>query len=222
MTAKVLFIDRDGTLIEEPHDNQVDSLEKIRLVTGVIPALLALADSGYRFVMVSNQDGLGTESFPIEHFETCHEHVVGLFESQGITFDETFICPHFADDGCDCRKPRTGLLTRFLARNHLDTARSAVIGDRTTDLELAERLGLRGFLVEPGGSFETSWPGIVAALCSGDRRADVERSTRETIIRAHVNLDTEGRIEVRTGNRFLRSHARTDRKARRFQPGPEL
>ena len=203
MTSKVLFIDRDGTLIEEPHDNQVDSLEKIRLVPGVIPALLALADNGYRFVMVSNQDGLGTESFPVEQFETCHKHVVGLFESQGITFDETFICPHFEDAGCDCRKPRTGLLTRFLARNHLDTTTSAVIGDRNTDLELAERLGLRGFLVDPSGSFETSWPGIVAALCSGERCAEVERNTRETIIRARVNLDTEGRIEVRTGIGFF-------------------
>ena len=203
MTSKVLFIDRDGTLIEEPHDNQVDSLEKIRLVPGVIPALLALADNGYRFVMVSNQDGLGTESFPVEQFETCHKHVVGLFESQGITFDETFICPHFEDAGCDCRKPRTGLLTRFLARNHLDTTTSAVIGDRNTDLELAERLGLRGFLVDPSGSFETSWPGIVAALCSGERCAEVERKTRETIIRARVNLDTEGRIEVRTGIGFF-------------------
>ena len=203
MTTKVLFIDRDGTLIEEPHDNQVDSLEKVRLVPGVIPALLTLADNGYRFVMVSNQDGLGTESFPAEQFETCHRHVVSLFESQGITFDETFICPHFEHDGCDCRKPRTGLLTHFLARNHIDSARSAVIGDRNTDLELAERLGLRGFLVDPGAAFDTSWPGIVAALCAGERSAEVERSTCETTIRAHVDLDNGGRIEVRTGIGFF-------------------
>jgi len=203
MTMKVLFIDRDGTLIEEPHDNQVDSLEKIRLLRGVIPALLELADHGYRFIMVSNQDGLGTGSFPIEQFEACHEHVVSLFESQGITFDETFICPHFEEDGCECRKPRTGLLTRFLARNHLDSAKSAVIGDRSTDLELAERLGLRGFLVDPDGSYETSWPGIVAALCTGNRSAEIERTTRETTIRARVNLDTAGRIEVQTGIGFF-------------------
>ena len=203
MTMKVLFIDRDGTLIEEPRDNQVDALEKIRLVRGVIPALLELRDHGYRFVMVSNQDGLGTESFPREHFEACHEHVVALFESQGITFDETFICPHFEGDGCDCRKPRTGLLTRFLARNHLDSARSAVIGDRGTDLALAERLGLRGFLVDPDASYETSWPGIVSALCGDDRSADIERTTRETTIRVHVNLDTGGRIDVHTGIGFF-------------------
>lgn len=203
MTNKVLFIDRDGTLIEEPHDNQVDALDKIRLVRGVIPALLELADNGYRFIMVSNQDGLGTESFPAEHFDACHDHVVALFESQGITFDETFICPHFESDGCDCRKPRTGLLTRYLARNHLDTAKSAVIGDRSTDLELAERLGLRGYLVDPDASYETSWPGIVAALCGGDRSAEIERQTRETTIRARVNLDSEGRIDVSTGIGFF-------------------
>ena len=203
MTTKVLFIDRDGTLIEEPHDNQVDSLEKIRLVPGVIPALLELAAHGYRFVMVSNQDGLGTESFPLEQFEACHEHVVALFESQGISFDETFICPHFEADGCECRKPRTGLLTRFLARNNLDSSKSAVIGDRSTDLELAERLGLRGFLVAPDGSWETSWPGIVTALCTGDRIAEIERTTRETTIRGHVNLDRAGRIDVQTGIGFF-------------------
>ena len=203
MTTKVLFIDRDGTLIEEPHDNQVDSLEKIRLVPGVIPALLELADHGYRFVMVSNQDGLGTESFPLEQFEACHEHVVALFESQGISFDETFICPHFEDDGCECRKPRTGLLTRFLARNNMDSAKSAVIGDRSTDLELAERLGLRGFLVDPDASWETSWPGVVTALCSGDRIAEIERTTRETTIRGRVNLDRAGRIDVQTGIGFF-------------------
>ena len=199
MTSKVLFIDRDGTLIEEPHDNQVDALSKIRLVRGVIPALIELADNGYRFVMVSNQDGLGTESFPLEAFEACHEHVVALFESQGIRFDETFICPHFEHNRCDCRKPRTGLLTRFLARNNLDSSRSAVIGDRSTDLELAKNLGLRGFLVDPDASYETSWPGIVAALCSGVRSAEIERTTRETTIRARVNLDTAGRIDVSTG-----------------------
>ncbi len=203
MTKKILFIDRDGTLIHEPHDFQVDALDKVRLVDDVIPSLLEVARHGYRFVMVSNQDGLGTESFPLEHFEACHQHVIALFESQGITFDETFICPHFDGDGCDCRKPRTGLLTRFLARNHLDTARSAVIGDRNTDLELAERLGLRGFLVDPDASWETSWAGIVAALCTGARTAEVERSTRETTIRARVDLDNAGRIEVQTGIGFF-------------------
>ena len=119
---KVVFIDRDGTLIEEPADNQVDALHKIRLVPGVIVALLKLRDLGYRFVMVTNQDGLGTSSFPRADFDACQEHVLAIFASQGIHFDEVFICPHWADDGCDCRKPRTGLLTRFLANHELDIA----------------------------------------------------------------------------------------------------
>ena len=142
--SKVLFIDRDGTLIEEPHDNQVDDLGKIRLVPGVIGALQQLRDLGYRFVMVSNQDGLGTPSFPQEQFDVCQEYALALFESQGIRFDQVFICPHQADEGCDCRKPKTGLLTRFLASNELDTTACAVIGDRRCDIELAEALDFRG------------------------------------------------------------------------------
>ena len=139
---KILFVDRDGTLIEEPPDNQVDALEKIRLAPGVIPALVRLRDRGYRFVMVTNQDGLGTPAFPAESFERCHQHVVELFRSQGIEFERVFICPHLAADGCDCRKPRTGLVTKYLAETALDTSASAVVGDRESDLVLAERMGL--------------------------------------------------------------------------------
>ena len=101
MATNVLFIDRDGTLIEEPEDKQVDALEKIRLVDNVIPALLELAKSGYRFVMVSNQDGLGTDSFPEDEFRICQDHVMALFASQGIEFDEVLICPHLPDEGCE-------------------------------------------------------------------------------------------------------------------------
>jgi imidazoleglycerol-phosphate dehydratase/histidinol-phosphatase len=203
MAQKVLFIDRDGTMIEEPDDFQVDSLAKIRLVEGVIPALLQLARAGYRFIMVSNQDGLGTDSFPEEQFEECHTHVLALFESQGIGFDEIFICPHFEEDGCECRKPRTGLLTRFLAANHIDMDRSAVIGDRETDIEFARRIGIRGLQVLPGSSREMSWPGIVEILTSAERVAKVERRTRETRIVASVNLDTAGNVAVETGIGFF-------------------
>ena len=203
MPMKVLFLDRDGTLIEEPFDNQVDLLEKIRLVKGVIPALLELAQHGYRFVMVSNQDGLGTESFPLEHFETCHGFTLALFESQGIHFDEIFVCPHRPDDGCECRKPRAGLLTKFLAETDLDTEASAVIGDRKTDLELAARIGLRGFLLDPAGSREMTWPGIVDALCRSDRCKQVSRHTNETRIEALVNLDAEDPIDISTGIGFF-------------------
>ena len=123
---KVLFVDRDGTLIEEPPDNQVDALDKVRLVRDVIPSMLRLRDAGYRFVMVTNQDGLGTDSFPGDAFERCQRHVIAIFESQGLTFDQVFVCPHFADDGCGCRKPHTGLLTRYLAATVLDVSQSAV------------------------------------------------------------------------------------------------
>ena len=202
MSTRVLFIDRDGTLIEEPPDNQVDALQKIRLVPGVIPALIELARNGYRFVMVSNQDGLGTDSFPEEDFRLCHDHVVALFASQGIAFDETYICPHLPDAGCDCRKPRTGLLTRYLAETDIDIGASAVIGDRDTDLELAERIGVRGFLVDAAGGHGQSWARVVDALCHGDRQATVTRDTNETRIKTSVNLDTRSPISIETGIGF--------------------
>ncbi len=198
MAEKILFIDRDGTLIVEPEDEQVDALDKVRLVDGVIPALLELADCGYRFVMISNQDGLGTGSFPEDDFRAPHDLMVSIFETQGIRFDETFICPHLPADGCDCRKPRTGLLTQFLAKTSLDNIRSAVIGDRQTDLELADNLGIRGLLLDPDGGYDKSWPGIVAALCHADRVGTVERRTKETDIRVQVNLDQAAPIEIST------------------------
>lgn len=203
MPSKVLFIDRDGTLIEEPPDQQVDAVEKIRLLDQVIPALRELAAHGYRFVMVSNQDGLGSASFPQDAFDLCHDHTLALFNSQGIEFDEIFICPHLPDAGCDCRKPRTGLLTRYLAATDIDLAASAVIGDRETDLELAERIGVAGLKIELDGPREHSWPGIVDLLCHSDRVATVERNTSETEIVAAVNLDTAELTEISTGIGFF-------------------
>ena len=203
MADRILFLDRDGTLIEEPADFQVDALEKIRLVSGVIPALLDLQRQGYRFVMVSNQDGLGTDSFPTDKFQVCHDHMLRLFESQGISFDAVFICPHVEADACDCRKPRAGLLTRFLAANDLDLDHSAVIGDRDTDLELAYNIGVRGIRIDANGDYETSWAGIATALGTADRRGHVERQTRETSISAHVNLDRPQPVTVATGIGFF-------------------
>ncbi len=198
MPEKVLFIDRDGTLIEEPPDNQVDSLEKIKLVRGVVPALTKLADCGYRFVMVSNQDGLGTKSFPDDDFKLCQDFVIAMFESQGIAFDKVFICPHTAEDACECRKPRTGLLTRYLADTDLDTRNSAVIGDRDTDMALAERLGLQGILISP----ESGWANACKALNGKSRQASIERNTNETSTIAAVDLDNESPISIDTGIGF--------------------
>jgi imidazoleglycerol-phosphate dehydratase/histidinol-phosphatase len=202
MPDKVLFIDRDGTLIEEPADNQVDALHKVRLVRGVIPALLALKSAGYRLVIVSNQDGLGSDTFPQADFDLCHEHILALFVSQGITFDEIFVCPHTDQDKCECRKPRTGLLTRFLAESTLQLDACAVIGDRQADLQLADNIGVRGFLIDPAGSFDQSWDGVRAALVSNQRKATVSRQTRETTINVAVNLDEPGPVSISTGIGF--------------------
>ncbi|MGH8194958.1 MAG: bifunctional histidinol-phosphatase/imidazoleglycerol-phosphate dehydratase HisB [Woeseiaceae bacterium] len=200
---KILFVDRDGTLIEEPPDHQVDALEKVRLAAGVVPALIRLKNKGFRFVMVTNQDGLGTASFPTEHFERCQNYVVELFRSQGIEFDRVFVCPHLAADGCDCRKPRTGLVTRFLAETVLDTSACAVVGDRDTDLEFAERIGIRGMLLRSSDGYEHRWDGIADALCATERQGVVERTTAETRVRAAVNLDTDAPVEVATGIGFF-------------------
>ncbi len=203
MADKVLFIDRDGTLIHEPDDFQVDALHKVRLVDDVIPCLLELQKHGYRLVMVSNQDGLGTESFPREHFDGPHELMLGLFATQGIRFDEIFICPHLPEANCECRKPRTGLLTRFLAANNIDPAGSAVIGDRATDMELAERIGVRGILVNCDDPAALTWPRIVELLCHAERTAAVERDTSETRVRLAVNLDCADGTSVATGIGFF-------------------
>ena len=203
MTERVLFIDRDGTLIREPHDQQVDSLDKIALVAGVIPALLKLRKTGYRLVMVSNQDGLGTDAFPQAAFETCQRFLLALLASQGIRFDEIFICPHVEADNCGCRKPRTGLLTRYLTTRRIDPDRSAVIGDRRTDLELAANLGVQGFLVDESGDYDASWAGIAERLCRNPRSATHSRETTETRISVTVDLDSEGPAEIATGIGFF-------------------
>ncbi len=203
MAEKILFIDRDGTLILEPEDFQVDALDKVHLVPDVVPALLELKAHGYRFVMVSNQDGLGTDSFPQADFDGPHALVMHLFESQGVSFDEVFICPHLPDDSCECRKPRTGLLTRYLAANSIDLDNSAVIGDRQTDMELAERIGVRGILVNCDAENVLTWPQIVDLLCHSDRTGVVERNTNETRIRAAVNLDSTSDTSIATGIGFF-------------------
>jgi imidazoleglycerol-phosphate dehydratase/histidinol-phosphatase len=164
--ARVLFIDRDGTLVEEPPDEQVDSLQKIKLLPGVIPALLELKRAGYRLVLVSNQDGLGTESFPTPTFEEAQDFLRSLLASQGIEFEAEFFCPHRPQDGCECRKPKTGLLLSYLRENPLDLRDSYVIGDRETDLQLATNLGLTGLRVRIGDS-SPGQPSL--SICRRDR-----------------------------------------------------
>ena len=203
MTVAVptLFIDRDGTLVEEPHDEQVDQLEKIRFLPGVFAALNELKRRGFRLVMVTNQDGLGTSSFPQAHFDKAHEFMVEAFRSQGIEFERTFICPHFKTDGCDCRKPKTALVDDFVREGNVDLTTSAVIGDRDTDMQFATNLGIRAIRVRRNGTSEETWPEAVRALTA--RRAHVERRTKETNIDVTVNLDATAPIQVTTGIGFF-------------------
>jgi imidazoleglycerol-phosphate dehydratase/histidinol-phosphatase len=196
-----LFIDRDGTLVEEPADEQVDSLDKIRFVPGVFAALASLRQAGFRLVMVSNQDGLGTAAFPQADFERCQDFILRSFASQGIGFDAVCICPHLASAGCACRKPQTGLLREWLARNAHDPARSAVIGDRDSDLQLAANLGVRGLRVRADGAAGETWPEVVRALLA--RRAQVQRRTRETTISVEVELDGQPDTHISTGIGFF-------------------
>ncbi len=200
---RVIIVDRDGTLIEEPPDEKVDSLAKIRLMPGVIAALLALRQAGYEFVMVTNQDGLGTPALPRADFDAAHRFVLELFASQGIGFTAVFVCPHFPADGCTCRKPKTGLVDAHFAATPLDTVHSYMIGDRDTDLEFAAKLGVTGLKVRVGGTPEETWPAIAARILAKPRRAEVHRKTRETDVRVAVNLSAEGPIEVRTGIGFF-------------------
>jgi imidazoleglycerol-phosphate dehydratase/histidinol-phosphatase len=200
---RILFIDRDGTLIEEPDDQQVDSLPKLKLMPGVIPALIELRDAGFRFVLVSNQDGLGTPSFPEASFREPQDFLRALLESQGIRFDAEFFCPHHEVDGCDCRKPRIGLLRNFLAERSIDRSASYVIGDRDTDLELAANLGVVGLRVHRRGSDEETWEAISRRLVRPPRTARVDRRTRETTIEVAVDLDRTAPVTIATGIAFF-------------------
>jgi imidazoleglycerol-phosphate dehydratase/histidinol-phosphatase len=201
MSKAVLFVDRDGTLIEEPHDNQVDSLTKVRFMPGVLPALGELTSRGYRLVMVTNQTGLGTPDFPFPAFIAPHEFMLNVFASQGIRFDEVFVCPHRPIDDCACRKPKPGLLKEYLREHSIDLEKSAVIGDRDTDLELAANIGVRGLRVGRGGAPEHTWPKVVQALLA--RQALIVRHTRETHVQVGVNLDAREPVSAKTGIGFF-------------------
>jgi len=198
---KVVFLDRDGTLVEEPPDEQVDRLEKIRFFPGVFAALAKLQAAGYRLAMVTNQDGLGTDSFPLSDFERTQQFIVDSFASQGIVFDEIFVCPHRKNDGCDCRKPKTSLVDRWVAERKIDLAASAMVGDRDTDLEFGRNLGVQAFKLSLTGTPAETWPAIVASIVA--RRALIERVTRETAIKVSVDLDAEDPIHAQTGIGFF-------------------
>ena len=204
MSTPILFVDRDGTLIEEPADFQIDAYEKLRFVPGVIPALLRLRDAGYRFVMVTNQDGLGTDAFPRERFEGPHGLMMQVLESQGVAFDDVLIDSSLPADNAPTRKPGIGLALPYLKDRSIDWARSAMVGDRETDNAFAHNMGIRAFQLRTGQfGGEWDWPGIAHALADAPRVARVVRRTRETEIEVAVDLDRAAEPRVHTGLGFF-------------------
>lgn len=200
MKKKVLFIDRDGTLIQEPADEQIDDFAKLAFVPGVFRALTALREkTSYEFVMVSNQDGLGTVSFPEETFWPVHNFIMETLRGEGVEFDAVFIDRHFPADHAPTRKPATGMLTQYMQSDY-DLENSYVIGDRESDVELAKNLGCRALQIGTPGM---DWKRITEILLVGERVAEVNRVTNETNIYVKVELDRQERCEVSTGLGFF-------------------
>jgi imidazoleglycerol-phosphate dehydratase/histidinol-phosphatase len=196
---RVLFVDRGGTLVAE-RKSLADAGEQ-PLVAGVIPALLRLKSAGYQFVIVTNQPGLGGPDNPRPLFERADQSLLALFASQGIRFVGNFACPHLPEANCACRKPAIGLVRDFVNAAPLDRERSAMVGDRDTDVEFARNLGIRGFkLGSPGAE---SWEAVAHALVDRPRAAAVHRHTRETDIRVAVDLDSEAEPRAKTGLGFF-------------------
>lgn len=220
---KVLFIDRDGTLIVEPKDNfQTDSFEKLQFIPNVISSLKKIKEStDFIFVIVTNQDGLGTKSFPEKKFWGPHNLMMDIFRSEGVEFAEVCIDRSFAKDNLSTRKPNTVLLTQYLDTKHYDLQNSFVIGDRLTDIQLAKNLGCKGILLGRSAdktddnklnqselkkviALKTNhWEDIAAFLTNPPRIAIVQRNTNETKINITLNLDGTGKSTIKTGLGFF-------------------
>ena len=215
---KALFIDRDGTLIIEPADEQIDSLEKLEFLPKVFRNMHFIAKNlGYELVMVTNQDGLGTDSFPEDTFWPAHNKMLKALENEGIVFDDILIDRHFPHDNSTTRKPGTGLLGKYMDGSY-DLANSFVIGDRLTDLMLAKNLGAKGILINDGSLADemnaqgltefcalitNDWDDIYAKVAAPERTARVERKTKETQISIELNLDGTGKGKISTGLGFF-------------------
>ncbi|MEZ4897725.1 MAG: bifunctional histidinol-phosphatase/imidazoleglycerol-phosphate dehydratase HisB [Saprospiraceae bacterium] len=216
MGKKIIFIDRDGTLIKEPHDYQVDSLEKLEYVPGVFTWLGKIArELDFELVMITNQDGLGTDSFPESDFWPAHQKMLDALAGEGIEFDAVYIDRSLEEENAPTRKPRTGLLTSYLEGDY-DLAHSYVIGDRETDLMLARNLGCQAIWIRPfvptltDPSLEEitaltteSWEDIYRLLKLGTRTASIRRTTKETDILIELNLDGSGKSIIATGLGFF-------------------
>lgn len=195
--TRAIFVDRDGTIIAEPEDEQVDSLEKLSFVPGAISALKALTGLGFELVMVTNQDGLGTAAFPEEDFYPAQNFMLRTLEGEGVVFDDILIDRHFPEDNSPCRKPGTGMFTKYLDGSY-DLSGSYVIGDRDSDMELARNLGAKVLKIG-----QLSWDEIVRTIRATERSATVERKTAETDIRIRVDLDGKGESSVDSGLKFF-------------------
>lgn len=218
MKKKVLFIDRDGTIvIEPPVDYQLDAFEKLEFYPKAIRNLYFIRQKlDFEFAMVTNQDGLGTPSFPEDTFWPVHNLVLNTLRNEGVTFDEIFIDRSFPEDNAPTRKPRTGMLTRYLNNEDYDLAGSFVIGDRATDVELAKNLGCKAILLQDDKEClkeknledvcvlaTTDWDRVAEFLFAGERTAEVQRTTKETDIRIRLNLDGNGTCHISTGLGFF-------------------
>ncbi len=198
---KILFIDRDGTLIREPEDEQIDSFEKLVFVDGVFRNLSFIRKNlDFEFVMVSNQDGLGTDSFPEDTFWPVHNFILQTLKGEGIEFDRQFIDPHFPEDNHPNRKPGTGMLTEYIDNPEYDLAGSYVIGDRESDAQLAENLGCKPLILGKDGM---TWDKIAEILFAGERIVEMSRTTHETDITVRINLDGTGKCDIQTGLGFF-------------------
>lgn len=208
MKKKVLFIDRDGTLIVEPPiDFQIDSLEKLEFLPFCLSAMQKIVqNSDFELVMVTNQDGLGTDSFPEDTFWPAHNKMLKQLESEGIVFDEILIDRSFEKDNLPTRKPNTGLLTQYMSDKY-DLANSFVIGDRKTDVKLAKNLGAQSIFIGEEleeASFSTKdWREVARFLILPARTAKIVRNTNETKISISLNLDGNGKSDNNTGLKFF-------------------
>ena len=218
MKKKVLFIDRDGTLvIEPPLDYQLDAFEKLEFYPKMFRNLSFISGKlDFELAMVTNQDGLGTSSFPEDTFWPVHNLVMNTLKGEGIEFDEVFIDRSFPEDNAPTRKPRTGMLTKYMDNPAYDIAGSYVIGDRATDVELAKNLGCKAILLQKDNAIldgtdletycaliTTDWDKIAEYLFAGERKAEVQRTTKETDICVAVNLDGSGQCAISTGLGFF-------------------
>lgn len=206
---KALFIDRDGTIIVEPKtDFQIDSLEKLEFIPKVISNLRRIAEqSDYELVMVTNQDGLGTDSFPEDTFWPAHNKMLKTLEGEGIVFDDMLIDRSFEHDGLHTRKPGTAMFPKYLSGEY-DLANSYVIGDRLSDVQLAKNLGCKAILIGETLSVQAElnsidWDEIANYVLLPTRSAEVHRTTRETDVQLQLVMDNLGKADIKTGLHFF-------------------